>query len=154
MAKRAWLVTAAALLLTWWGAPATAQTNANALEVGTTFPEDFPVIKNFYLGAPVIGFGSDIGRVRHVPIIFLHGNDDTPFPTACNPFGHIQDFAQFFLDNGYRPSELWGLGYQGNQCDLLQDLTLRSGVSHTTAAAVPLLHEFVNAVLTFTGARR
>jgi pimeloyl-ACP methyl ester carboxylesterase len=122
--------------------------------IGTTFPDHFPVIRNFYLGAPVIGFGSNIGRVEHVPVIFLHGNNDTPFATACNPFGRIQAFAQFFLDHGYRPSELWGLGYQGDQCDLLQDNTHRSGVSHTTAAAVPILREFVQAVLDFTGAKR
>ena len=149
----AWLVGAAALALACT-APADAQMPTHQPVIGTTFPEDFPVITNFYLGAPVIGFGSDIGDIRRVPVIFLHGNNDTPFPTACNPFGHIHDFAQFFLDNGYRPSELWGLGYQGEQCDLLQDETHRSGVSHTTAAAVPLLREFVHAVLKSTGARR
>jgi pimeloyl-ACP methyl ester carboxylesterase len=122
--------------------------------IGTTFPDHFPVIRNFYLGAPVIGFGSDVGRIEHVPVIFLHGNNDTPFATACNPFGRIQAFAQFFLDHGYRPSELWGLGYQGDQCDLVPDNTHRSGVSHTTAAAVPILREFVQAVLDFTGAKR
>jgi pimeloyl-ACP methyl ester carboxylesterase len=122
--------------------------------IGTTFPDHFPVIRNFYLGAPVIGFGSNIGRIEHVPVIFLHGNNDTPFATTCNSFGRIQAFAQFFLDHGYRPSELWGLGYQGDQCDLLQDNTHRSGVSHTTAAAVPILREFVQAVLDFTGAKR
>jgi pimeloyl-ACP methyl ester carboxylesterase len=149
----AWLVGAAALALACT-APADAQMPTHQPVIGTTFPEDFPVITNFYLGAPVIGFGSDIGDIRRVPVIFLHGNNDTPFPTACNPFGHIHDFAQFFLDNGYRPSELWGLGYQGEQCDLLQDETHRSGVSHATAAAVPLLREFVHAVLKSTGARR
>jgi len=127
--------------------------SAAPLQVGTSFPDDFPVIENFYLGKPVIGFGSDVGRVSHVPVIFLHGNNDSPFPTACNPFGHIHDFAQFFLDNGYRPSELWGLGYQGDQCDLLQDQTHRSSVAHSTAAAVPLLRQFVHAVLKFTGAK-
>src|SRR5712692_5009636 len=127
--------------------------SAAPLQVGTSFPDDFPVIENFYLGKPVIGFGSDVGRVSHVPVIFLHGNNDSPFPTACNPFGHIHDFAQFFLDNGYRPSELWGLGYQGDQCDLLQDQTHRSSVAHSTAAAVPLLRQFVHAVVKFTGAK-
>src|SRR6202166_4627359 len=125
---------------------------ASAAEIGTKFPDDFPVIRNFYLGQPVIGFGSRIGRVEHVPVIFLHGNNDTPFATACNPFGRIQAFAQFFLDHGYRPSELWGLGYQGDQCDLLQDETHRSSVAHSTAAAVPLLRQFVHAVLKATGA--
>ena len=127
---------------------------SKGVEIGTKFPDHFPVIRNFYLGKPVIGFGSDIGRVEQVPVIFLHGNNDTPFATACNPFGRIQAFAQFFLDHGYRLSELWGLGYQGDQCDLVQDNTHRSGISHTTAAAVPILREFVQAVLDFTGAKR
>jgi pimeloyl-ACP methyl ester carboxylesterase len=123
-------------------------------QIGTTFPDNFPVIENFYLGKPIIGFGSAAGRVDHIPVIFIHGNNDSPFPTVCNPFGRIQAFAQFFLDNGYHPSELWGLGYQGDQCDLAQDNTHRSGISHTTAVAVPMLREFVRAVLNFTGAKR
>jgi pimeloyl-ACP methyl ester carboxylesterase len=123
-------------------------------QIGTTFPDHFPVIKNFYLGKPVIGFGSDVGRVERVPVIFIHGNNDTPFKTECNPFGRIQAFAQFFLDQGYQPSELWALGYQGDQCDLKQDNTHRSGIAHTTAVAVPMLRQFVQAVLDFTGAKR
>ena len=59
--------------------------------VGTTFPADFPVILDASLGVPVIGFGA-AGRVKRTPVIFLHGNNDTPFPTACNPFGkHPRD---------------------------------------------------------------
>lgn len=133
---------------------ASAASPAKAAEIGTTFPDHFPVIQNFYLGKPVIGFGSDVGRVERVPVIFLHGNNDSPFPTACNPLGRVQAFAQFFLDHGYHPSELWALGYQGDQCDLKQDNTHRSDISHTTAAAVPVLRQFVQAVLAFTGARR
>ena len=53
------------------------------------------------------------------PVIFLHGNNDTPFPTACNPYGRMQAMAQHLADNGYATSELWGLGYQGDQCDLV-----------------------------------
>jgi pimeloyl-ACP methyl ester carboxylesterase len=121
--------------------------------VGTSFPSDFPVIKNFYLGVPVIGFGAE-GRVHRIPVIFLHGNNDTPFATACNPFGYIHNMAQYFANNGYRLSELWGLGYQGDQCDLVQNPTHRSGVSHTTAAAVPMLRAFVKAVMEYTGARQ
>src|SRR5260221_7523571 len=153
MIKHVYLAAAVTLSLPWIGTPAGAAPPATALQVGTSFPDDFPVIENFYLGKPVIGFGSDVRHVSHVPVIFLHGNNDSPFPTACNPFGHIHDFAQVFLDSGYRPSELWGLGYQGDQCDLLQDETHRSSVAHTTAAAVPLLRQFVHAVLKFTGAK-
>ena len=148
---KARFVVAAAILLAWCMASLAARADGT---VGTTVPADFPVIENFYLGAEVIGFGSEVGRVRRVPVIFLHGNNDTPFATLCNPLGYVHDFAQFFLDNGYRPSEVWGLGYQGDQCDLPLDQTRRSGVAHTTAAAVPLLREFVHAVLKFTGARR
>ena len=121
--------------------------------LGTTFPADFPVIVDSSLGVPVIGFGGK-GRVERVPVIFLHGNNDTPYATACNPFGYIHNLAQFFLDNGYSPSELWGLGYQGDQCDLNSPPTNRSGPAHSTAANVPDLRAFVHAVLAYTGARR
>lgn len=120
--------------------------------LGTTLPADFPVIIDESLGAPVIGFGSAEGPVAHPPVVFLHGNNDTPFPTACNPFGDIHNFAQYLLDHGYRPSELWGLGYQGDQCDLVATPTNRSGPAHSTAANVADLRAFVSAVLDYTGA--
>jgi len=69
------------------GGLASAASPGKSVEIGTKFPDRFPVIQNFYLGKPVIGFGSDVGRVDHVPVIFLHGNNDTPFATAaphCN----------------------------------------------------------------------
>jgi pimeloyl-ACP methyl ester carboxylesterase len=80
--------------------------------------------------------------------------NDTPFPTTCNPFGYIHNLAQFFLDAGYSPRELWGLGYQGDQCDLLTSPTNRSGFAHSTEANVPDLRAFVHAVLEYTGAER
>jgi pimeloyl-ACP methyl ester carboxylesterase len=121
--------------------------------VGSTFPPGFPIIEDASLGKPVIGFGA-AGSVTRVPVIFLHGNNDTPFPTACNPYGAIQGFAQYFADHGYAVSELWALGYQGDQCDLAADPTLRSRIAHTNAANVPDLRRFVRAVLAFTGARQ
>ena len=119
--------------------------------VGTTFPADFPVIEDASLARPVIGFGA-AGPVTRTPVIFLHGNNDTPFATACNPYGRMQAFAQFLADNGYATSELWGLGYQGDQCDLASDPTRRSRIAHTNQANVPDLRRFVRAVLAFTGA--
>ena len=121
--------------------------------VGTSLPPDFPVIMDASLGVPVIGFGA-AGAVERTPVVFLHGNNDTPFPTACNPFGRVHDFAQFFADQGYSPSELWGLGYQGDQCDLISNPTNRSGAAHSTLANVPDLRAFVHALLEYTGARR
>jgi pimeloyl-ACP methyl ester carboxylesterase len=134
---------------------AVAPAGAKSKELGATFPSGFPTILDASLGTPVIGFGSDEGPVAHTPVVFLHGNNDTPFPTACNPlFGKAHDFAEYFLAHGYRPSELWGLGYQGDQCDLPADQTIRSSVSHTSAASVPDLRAFVRAVLDHTGAEQ
>lgn len=121
--------------------------------VGTSFPPHFPVIRDASLGSPLLGFGA-AGPVDRTPVIFVHGNNDTPYPTACNPFGKVQAFAQYLADHGYALSELWALGYQGNQCDLLADQTLRSGSAHTTAANVPDLRRFVKAVLAYTHARQ
>jgi pimeloyl-ACP methyl ester carboxylesterase len=87
-------------------------------------------------------------------VVFVHGNNDTPFPTDCNPYGRIQAFAQYLADHGYRLSELWGVGYQGEQCDLLTDPPQRSGPAHTTTANVPDVRAFVLAVLRYTGARQ
>ena len=120
-------------------------------QVGSTLPADFPVILDASLGTPLIGFGA-AGPVRRTPVVFVHGNNDTPFPTACNPFGRMQAFAQSLADNGYAVSELWGLGYQGDQCDLAADQTRRSAQAHTAAANVDDLRRFVSAVLDYTGA--
>jgi pimeloyl-ACP methyl ester carboxylesterase len=120
--------------------------------VGNTLPAGFPVIADASLVTPLIGFGA-AGPVARTPVVFVHGNNDTPFPTACNPFGKVQAFAQYLADHGYATSELWGVGYQGDQCDLLADQTLRSGVAHTAAANVDDLRRFVHAVLAYTGAR-
>lgn len=120
--------------------------------VPTSFPDDFPEIIDHSLGVPVIGFGAS-GEVTRTPVIFLHGNNDTPYRTECNgAWGHMHDAAGYFLANGYRVSELWGLGYQGDQCDLLTDPTIRSGETHSTVANVPDLRAFVAAVLAYTGA--
>jgi pimeloyl-ACP methyl ester carboxylesterase len=132
---------------------AAASTAAAGGTVGTSFPAGFPVITDASLGTPVLGFGA-AGPVVHTPVIFLHGNNDTPFPTTCNPFGSVHSFAQFFADHGYATSELWALGYQGDQCDLLTDQTKRSGVQHSTIANVPDLRAFVGAVLAYTGAKQ
>lgn len=139
-------VAAAALLLAGSGALA-------AGGIGTSFPQNFPVIVDHSLGTPVLGFGA-AGPVERVPVIFLHGNNDTPYATNCNPYGNMHDFAEYFLAQGYAPSELWGLGYQGDQCDLLADQSLRAGEAHTTMANVPDLRRFVHAVMDYTGAKR
>jgi pimeloyl-ACP methyl ester carboxylesterase len=125
-----------------------------AATVGTALPAGFPTITDASLGTPVLGFGA-AGRVKRTPVIFLHGNNDTPFPTSCNAAaGKIHDLAQAFVDRGYSPSEIWGLGYQGDQCDLAASPTNRSAIAHTTAANVDDLARFVTAVLEYTGKKR
>src|SRR5687767_15457250 len=82
-----------------------------AAGVGTSFPADFPTIADASLGTPVLGFGA-AGPVERTPVILLHGNNDTPYPTACNPaYGDIQALADHLLANGWAASELWALGY-------------------------------------------
>lgn len=153
MNRSRWAAIAAAAGLAFVAAgSATADPN-DASAVGTSFPAGFPTIVDASLGAPVLGFGGS-GTVSRTPVIFLHGNNDTPFPTLCNPFGDIRDVAQYFLDQGYGPGELWGLGYQGDQCDLLTNPLNRSGFPHSTEANVPDLGAFVRAVLAYTGAKQ
>ena len=143
-------VLGASLLLPLLATPGTAET-----PIGTTFPEGFVVPVDTSLQVPVLGFGSAEGAVRRTPVIFLHGNNDTPYPTTCNgSYGAPQAFAQYFHDQGYAPKELWGLGYQGDQCDLLTDETRRAKQAHTTVANVADLRAFVASVLRFTGARQ
>jgi pimeloyl-ACP methyl ester carboxylesterase len=131
-------------------AAATAQA---AGPIGTSFPAGFPLIEDATLQKPVIGFGA-AGPVARVPVILLHGNNDVPYAAGtCSPTnGKIQVLAQYLSDNGYSPSELWGLGYQGDQCELAADQTFRSRIGHTNQANVPDLRRFVAAVLAFTGA--
>ncbi len=146
------LLLSAALLLTAASAPAPAVAET---QIGSTFPEGFAVPLDASSGAPVLGFGSAEGEVARTPVVFLHGNNDTPYPTTCNEqYGKIRDFAQSFLDAGWSPKELWALGYQGDQCDLQSDQRRRAGVPHTTLANVPDLRAFVRAVLDYTGGKQ
>jgi pimeloyl-ACP methyl ester carboxylesterase len=141
------LITALALVAVL----ATAGTGAAA--IGTSFPAGFDTPTDASLGTPVIGFGA-AGPVERTPVILLHGNNDTPFPTLCNPYGDVHDLAAFLETRGHLPSELWGLGYQGDQCDLIASPTNRSGPAHSTVANVPDLRAFVAAVREYTGAKR
>jgi pimeloyl-ACP methyl ester carboxylesterase len=132
---------------------ALAAAGASAAAVGTSFPAGFETPTDASLGVPVIGFGA-AGHVVRAPVILLHGNNDTPYATACNPYGDIHDLAAYLDTQGYRPSELWGLGYQGDQCDLIASPTNRSGPTHSTVANVPDLRNFVRAVQDYTGSKR
>jgi len=119
--------------------------------VGTTLPEGF-YVPDASLGVPVIGFGG-AGPATRVPVVFVHGNNGTPYPTGCGLFQtNIQAMAQHFADKGYAASELWALGYQGTQCDLNDQPTNASGVAHTVAANVVDLRKFLKAVVDSTGA--
>ena len=146
--KKTWRTLAAAAIVALAGQAALA-----AGTVGDTLPAGFPAIEDASLGKPIIGFGA-AGAVARTPVVFVHGNNDTPFPTACNPYGRMQAMAQYLADHGYAASELWGVGYEGDQCDLAGDQTRRSSIAHTNAANVPDLRRFVRAVLAYTGAKQ
>ena len=129
--------------------------------VGASFPADFPVIEDATLQKPVIGFGA-AGAVTRTPVIFLHGNNDVPYAagTCSTSNGKIQLLAQHLADNGWALSKLWGLGYQGDQCDLIptpaepNNNGKRARIGHTNQANVPDLRRFVAAVLAYTGAKQ
>jgi len=93
---------ASRLLLAAVACLATAGAHADGA-IGDKLPADFPVILDASLGEPLIGFGAT-GTPTRTPVVFVHGNNDTPFPTACNPYGRVQAFAKFLLDHGYAPT--------------------------------------------------
>jgi pimeloyl-ACP methyl ester carboxylesterase len=101
----------------------------------------------------VLGFGAS-GRVKRTPVIFLHGNNDTPSRHPAIALGKVHDLAQAFVDRGYSPSEIWGLGLPGRPVRPGRIATNRSAAAHTTAANVDDLARFVKAVLAYTGAKR
>src|SRR3954466_8978147 len=104
-------------------------------KVGTTFPAGFPAITDASLGSPVLGFGA-AGPVRHTPVIFLHGNNDTPFATSCNPYGQIHAIAQYLAAPGLAARELGGLGFPGHPGGTISTPTNKSGLAHSTVANV------------------
>jgi pimeloyl-ACP methyl ester carboxylesterase len=122
--------------------------------IATAFPDGFRAPQDRALGAPVLGFGA-AGPVARVPVVLVHGNNDTPYPTSCNAdYGKMTALAAFLHERGWARSELWGLGWQGDQCDLSTNPPARSGAAHTVDANVTETGEFVREVLRFTGAGR
>ena len=122
--------------------------------VGTAFPDGFPAVQDDALGTPVIGFGAP-RPVKRTPVVFIHGNNDTPYPTSCNSsYGFIHNFAQYFHERGYPLSDLWGLGWQGEQCDIMTNPPNRSGHAHTVAANMPDIRAFMSAFFEYTKAPR
>jgi pimeloyl-ACP methyl ester carboxylesterase len=158
MPFQTWIRRAAAATATFTVTLMAAAVAQAAGTVGSSFPADFPAIEDATLQKPVIGFGA-AGPVARTPVIFLHGNNDVPYATPCSPTnGKVQVLAQHLANNGWNPSELWGLGYQGDQCDLVAaqggDNTKRARIGHTHQANVPDLRRFVAAVLAYTGAKQ
>jgi pimeloyl-ACP methyl ester carboxylesterase len=161
MPLKTWIRRATAATATFTVSVLAAAAAQAAGTVGTSFPADFPVIEDATLQKSVIGFGAAVttGVVTRTPVIFLHGNNDVPYATPCSPTnGKVQVLAQHLANNGWNPSELWGLGYQGDQCDLVAaqggDNTKRARIGHTHQANVPDLRRFVAAVLAYTGAKQ
>ena len=138
------------LMLTAVAACATAQASGT---VGNTLPADFPVIEDTSLGKPVIGFGA-AGAVSRTPVIFLHGNNDTPFPTACNSlWSHAGHGTAPWPTTAMPPASCGAWAIRATSTATLPaDQTLRSRIAHTNAANVPDLRRFVRAVLAYTGA--
>ena len=123
--------------------------------VGSTLPASFATVQDASLGTSVQGFGA-AGKAVRTPVIFLHGNGGTPFESACGSHvgPNLQGLAQFFANSGYAPSELWGLAWQGDQCDMVTSTANASSLAHSITANVADLRQFVATVLASTGATK
>lgn len=67
------------------------------------FPADYTPPVSHSTGRPMPGFGGGGGGVQRTPVIFVHGN------TVSARFW--LPVRERFLKAGYRPDELWALGY-------------------------------------------
>ena len=133
-------------------AAATAAT-ATAATVGTTFPAGFPVIQDASLGVPVLGFGA-AGPVHRTPVILLHGNNDTAYPGACNPYGQVHSWRSTWPttatrrpSSGASATRATSATRSSTRPSSRRTPTRRSRTSPTSTA-------FVRAVLAYTGAKR
>ena len=70
------------------------------------FPVGFKPPLSNETGEPVHGFGGAGDELRHTPVVFVHGN--TVNASFWKPA------RAHFLKAGYRPNELWALGYGWN----------------------------------------
>ena len=70
------------------------------------FPPGFKPPPSNETGEPVHGFGGAGDELRHTPVVFVHGN--TVNASFWKPA------RTHFLKAGYRPNELWALGYGWN----------------------------------------
>ncbi len=126
------------------------------------FPADFPVPQDAEHGYPLGGFGGEAGaRPSHVPVIFVHGNTED----ACN-WRLVRDD---FRAAGWNDQALWALSYNGvgssrgdapgrpdPRCAREHAEQGYAGVPNVTGNElnVPDLHDFIQAVRTYTGSAR
>lgn len=126
------------------------------------FPADFPPLLDSQYGFRIGGFGGIAQGLRpnHVPVIFVHGNEDDHadwYPVRDN-----------FLAAGWSDQALWGLSYNGLGGNSLQITTTNperdaehkemgaDSVSHVTSddINVPDLYAFILAVRAYTGVNK
>ena len=127
------------------------------------FAKDFPALRDTEWGFRLGGFGGERrgARVRHVPVIFVHGNN----VDAADWYPVRDDFRAA----GWRDQELWALSYNGLGGSNGSALTRtnperdeehrrmgKDGVTYVTEneVNVPDLYAFVRAVQRYTGSRR
>ena len=154
MGMARWVPLGAAMVLSAVvvGAAGGAQHRATAA-VGTSFPAGFPTIVDASLGTPVLGFGAS-GPVQRTPVIFLHGNNDTPFPTLCNAAARSTTSRRLSSTEATRRARCGGSATRATSATSRRRRRTVPVVAHTTAANVDDLARFVEAVLDYTGAKR
>lgn len=103
-------------------------------ELPSGFPDDFPAMYDNLTGAIQPGWGGGEGEITHTPAVFIHG--------LAHYAENWNTMANYFLDSGYTPAELWAISY----------LDLNGGDStNSNMANFPEIKTFVDAVLEYTG---
>jgi pimeloyl-ACP methyl ester carboxylesterase len=127
------------------------------------FAPDFPALKDSEWGFRIGGFGGvrKRARLRHVPVIFVHGNN-----VDHADWYPVRDA---FRAAGWSDQELWALSYNGlggnngtalHTANSERDAEHREmgwdGVTRVTSndVNVPDLYAFINAVRAYTGSKR
>ena len=119
--------------------------------VGTTFPAGFPVITGRLARHARPRLRRAPVRLRRTPVIFLHGNNDTPFPTACNPYGNVHDARAVLRRPRLRAERALGARLPGRPVRPARrpDEALRRRALDASRTS-PTCDAFVHAVLEYT----
>jgi pimeloyl-ACP methyl ester carboxylesterase len=115
------------------------------------FGSDFQNFLNNSGNSDLTGFGGSSSKsgdcaISKQPVIFIHGNGDTADGSEM-AMGGWEDSRNYFIDKGYKPSELYAVNY---------GIAGMSGASlnYHSPENLSKINRFIKAVLDYTGAAK